>query len=64
MKIKVDVTTEELKTMETDADELHSHVLFALVDYGDFCGFNVEINVTDQHPAAGITKGNGYGYYI
>lgn len=47
MKIKVDVTTEELKTMETDEDELHSHVLFALVDYGDFCGFDVEINVTD-----------------
>ncbi|EMB8446592.1 hypothetical protein ACUF65_001762 [Morganella morganii] len=47
MKIKVDVTTEELKTMETDADELRSHVLFVLVDYGDFCGFDVEINVTD-----------------
>lgn len=47
MKIAVDVTTEELKEMETDEAELHEHVLFALVDYGDFCGFNVEINVTD-----------------
>ncbi|MBT0497617.1 hypothetical protein [Morganella morganii] len=47
MKITVDVTREELKAMETDEAELHGHVVFALDDYGDFCGFDVEINVTD-----------------
>ncbi|EMJ6797633.1 Uncharacterised protein [Klebsiella pneumoniae] len=47
MKIAVDVTEDELMDMEISSAELHTFIIQALDEYGDFCGFDVEINVTD-----------------
>lgn len=47
MKIAVDVTDDELMDMEISSAELHAFIIQALDEYGDFCGFDVEINVTD-----------------
>lgn len=47
MKITVDVTEKEMMDMEISSAELHAFIIQALDEFGDFCGFDVEVNVTD-----------------